>query len=193
MRTARHRRGMANRLFVTCQCGKRVTVTAGMSGSEVECECGQRTLVPTLRTLSEQSAQVIATDTDTSDPIAAIRAALENSQPPAGSLCIVCQCATQNTIECELDGCQGGPENVNQLWITRFLSRLFGGARRDGAPSHEESLRFPVRICAGCFRRVGDLERSSHLLKVLNHATLFREIKSRYPRARYQFIGNRSA
>lgn len=177
---------MGANLYVTCNCGQAIPVTAGMAGSEVTCECGERVCVPPLRLLRQELSADAA---DSTDPIAAIRTALEHHRPPAGTNCILCQTPTDHSIECDLDGWQHGPQDPTVAWLTRRLRGLF---QRTGSPTASDRnaspIRVPVRICPGCFRRAGDLERHGAVKKIINRAALYRQVHTLYPKAQFRFV-----
>jgi len=175
-------------LFVSCPCGKKIPVHAGMAGSEVVCECGRSVNVPTLRELtrlavsdSEQGLSV------GNDPLIPLRASLAHDQPPAGVNCIVCQSATDHAMTCELDGWQSGWEDPATPWIARWLRRRLSRSKPSAQDAQSGPIRFPVRICAACFRRAGDIEKASVLRRLLDHSALFREISNAYPRSSFRY------
>lgn len=174
-------------LFVICACGQKIPVHAGMAGSSIACVCGQNVAVPTLRILSQQADGVDPSASGINDPLVTLRVSLEHGQPPAGSTCIVCQCATENTIVCGYEGWQSGWEDPASPWITRWLRRLWGRSRPTPPLQDVHSIKIPVRICAACFRRAGDLKNGRVLRQVLAHSTLFRELAAVYPRATFKY------
>ena len=164
-----------------------------MAGSTIACACGKSVSVPTLRILTQQAGRVDSESPGSNDPLLALQASLEHGQPPAGATCIVCQCATDNTIVCGFDGWQTGWEDPTLPWITRWLRRLRG--RSPATPSSQpnthfsksRSINIPIRLCAACFRRAGDLGNGRVLRQVLEHSTWFRELAAAYPRATFNY------
>jgi len=171
--------------YVTCACGREISVSAASAGGEVFCQCGAAVVVPRLSDLRRSSGKG-AYETSTVDVIAAM---LSAQQLPWGSTCAHSEFPTEDVFDISVQCESCYDQDRSGGWVSVLAAVLLGLSvpltRRHESETHGRELvvytpirlrkEFHVRFCKAGQRR---------LRRLLRTVPVYGRLLDEYPHAR---------